>query len=142
MLYKIVFWVAFIFVLVYAPNGKGSTGFGGWPVTCANDPVLMSNEWDAMYENVTHEITARLWICKGIYDLQAGKPMTVVRRNALFKIAHELSHASGIRDEHQADCHGEKIMYNVARHLGIPSAAINQARKMAPWFSWRCSNGR
>jgi hypothetical protein len=110
-----------------------------WPtVTCDNDPRLLAAHAAGVYSPATRRVVLMPYVCNGIDALQAGAPVTDGRYLALFTLAHELSHASGIVNERAADCHAVGILGRVARHLAIPL----ETRKALAWlnggYRWRC----
>ena len=105
-----------------------------WPsVTCANDPRLDGGRHSALYSPDEQRIVLSLPICGNLERLQSPEKTVYYEDTfGLFTLAHELSHASGIEDEHEADCHAIAIWPNVARKVKVPAVKIRALREIIP----------
>lgn len=105
-----------------------------WPsVSCANDPRLQNGKYAAVYSPEHKTIVLSLNICGNLERLQDDRgPVYYENAHALFTLSHELAHAGGVGDEHEADCRAELIWPNVARRIRVPQVKVKVLRTIMP----------
>lgn len=122
--------------------GMARAGFHSpWAtVSCADTPGLLAAKAAGVYHD-DGTVDLRLPVCAGIGQMQDGQSMTDPRFEALFTLAHELSHAAGYGHDdtpEDTDCHAHKIVVSVARKLAIPAATVKRIAEFNQGLGWYC----
>jgi hypothetical protein len=141
--FAVVFWSLVALAIWGVRAAFGSDFRSPWPsVRCADTPGLIAAHAGGVYHDGPGPdhgtIDLRVYVCHDLGAMQDGLRVTEARYLAVFLLAHELSHASGIPDERQADCHAQHILVSVARRIGVPSRTLRALAAMNVGFAWRC----